>query len=225
MLTYYDEPTWGEVPQEAIMACSSVESTGPTPFLMTGIVTRLLEYHFSSPLNVINPKLRTLAAKDPSQMDTMKIYVGPAYGEDPQAIQATPALFVKREAVRFDQVSQKNIAVPSIENLKGPNKGITHKMYITGSHSIICKGKTGAEAEALADEVYLRMLNYMSVIRDDFRLGKFMPEGISDVKEKASNESTMTFFAVVRISWAYTYSWLLRLEAPIVKRTQLLYIE
>jgi hypothetical protein len=95
---------------------------------------------------------------------------------------------------------------------------------VDGTHSIICKAVTGQEAEALGEEVLFRMLNYMSVIRDDFHLGKFMPIGMSDVKE-ITNEPQKAFYVVVQLSWAYVYNWLLRLEAPIVKRTHLMYME
>jgi hypothetical protein len=235
MITYFPEPEWPVTPQEAILSCSSVESTGPTPYIMTGIIVKLLQYQFSDPRNITNPILRNISWSSGScegtptedggiETSTGNIYIGPAYGQDNASINANPALFVKREPMNVQQISQRNIIIPSVKNIRGPQKGTPHVVNVDGKHSIICKAKTGVEADALAEEVFFRMLNYMTVIQNDFRLGNFIPVGMSDVQE-ITNEPEKSFFVVVRLSWAYVYRWLLRLEAPIVKRTHLLYME
>ena len=96
-------------------------------------------------------------------------------------------------------------------------------MTFAGTHRIICKGKTGAEAESIAEEVFYRNLHYQSVIRDDFRLGLYQPTGNSDVKE-VTNEAEKAFYVIVRIKWGYIYEWTLKREAPAIKRTRLAYI-
>ena len=116
------------------------------------------------------------------------------------------------------------MALPSMKHFNGDKQGDPHNMTIEGKHSIICKGKTVSEADSLAEEVFYRMLHFQTVIRDDFRLGSFQPVGISDVKS-SDVEAEKTFYAVVTLKWAYIYRWALRLEAPVVKRTNLMYIE
>lgn len=235
MINYFPEPEWSDKPQEAIVGCSSVESTGPTPYIMTGIIVKLLQYQFSDPRNITNPLLRQIGWGSGAcngvvtegggvETSTGNIYIGPSYADDAASIQSNPALFVKREPMSVKQVSQRNIILPSLKNIRGPKKGTPHVVTVEGKHSIICKAKTGVEADALAEEVFFRMLNYMTVIQNDFRLGNFMPLGMSDVQE-ITNEAEKAFFVVVRLSWAYVYRWLLRLEAPIVKRTHLMYME
>lgn len=223
-MNVFEEPEWG-TPQEAVEVCSSLVSTGPTPFLMTGIFTKLIQYHFSDTRNIINPKLHSMKwVPGNCNGSDGGIYIGPGGSSDEDSANANPAVFVRRSNVDIGAISQKNITVQGQSLVKSPHAhaGIVHQVTIDGSHSIICKAKSVAEADALAEEVFTRMLNYMSVIRDDFRLGKFMPTQLSDVKEMA-NEAEKAFYAVVRLSWAYVYRWSLRQEAPKIKRMHLLY--
>lgn len=230
----YTEPEWG-IPQEAVDKPSSLCTTGPTGMLMTGILTKLLQYQFSDPDNIVNPILRCYTwnddnacydnsdSGDSSNGGSGGIWIGPGYSEDSEGVQASPAIYVKRDGTRNSPISQKHISVPSL-NAEGLFPGTLHQVNVEGVHSIICKGKTGAAADALGQEVFDRFLHYQSVIRDDFKLGKFFTTSLSDVKEIAQDqEADSGFYTVVRIEWAYVYRWYLRKEGPKIKRTHFLY--
>jgi hypothetical protein len=227
----YTEPEWG-TPQEAVDKPSSLCTTGPRGMLLTGILVKLLQYHFHDPDNIDNPILRcyqwqpgNACYNNDSGEDTSSggIWIGPGYSEDSEGVQASPAIYVKREGTRNSQISQKNISVPSL-NAAGLFPGTLHQVNVEGVHSIILKAKTGAAASALGEEVFLRFLHYQSVIRDDFKLGKFFTTSLSEVKEIAQDqEADSGFYTVVRIEWAYVYRWYLRREGPKIKRTHFLY--
>jgi len=227
----YTEPAF-DTPQTAVDECSSLVNTGPTAFILTGILTKLLQYQFSDPLNIVNPMLRCLKWNTGNSCDSKDsegndqgsgIWIGPSYSEDVEGVQANPAIFVKREAIRTSPISQKHIAVPSL-NAEGYYPGTKHQVTIEGAHSIICKSKLGAEADSLGQEVFQRFLNFQTVIRDDFRLGKFFTASLSDNKEIAQGqEADSGFYTVVRIEWAYVYRWYIRKEGPKIKRTHFLY--
>jgi hypothetical protein len=200
--------------------------------LMTGILTKLLQYQFSDPDNITNPILRCYRWQEDNACYNNSdsegggsggIWIGPGYSEDSEGVQASPAMYVKREGTKNSVISQKNISVPSL-NAAGLFPGTLHQVNVEGVHSIICKAKTGAAADALGQEVFSRFLHYQSVIRDDFKLGKFFTTSLSDVKEIAQNqEADSGFYTVVRIEWAYVYRWYLRKEGPKIKRTHFLY--
>jgi hypothetical protein len=258
-MNFFEEPTWCE-PQEALSDCSSLVYTGPTPFIMTGIFVRLLQYHFSDPDNIMHPALKGYTwtnssggcissggngggvqcppgssgssgscSSDPCQtapefIEGSKIYIAPEYKRDDQTVQQRPALLVKREPSTTGKISFRNAVAASKVRDKGVWTGLKHNIYLDGKHSIICLGKTGAEADLLGEEVFYRMLHYMPIIRDDFRLGQFWVEGISEVQERGE-ESSKVFYTIVRLSWAITYRWKVVPETPILKRFVLTYDE
>lgn len=53
----YPEPEWGQC-QPVEEACSSLVTTGITPYILKGIVIQLLRFHFGDCDNIINPALK-----------------------------------------------------------------------------------------------------------------------------------------------------------------------
>ena len=237
MSNVFPEPVWGD-PQEAIEDCSALAYTGPSPFVLTGVFIRLLQYHFFDPDNIQNPCLKDYiwtnndsgcisieeTDTDPEGEDASKILIAVSYRRDHANAGQRPALFVKREPVTFDTISMQHKTLPHIDKETGVYKGTTYQVQVQGRHSIICVGLNGAEADVLGEEVMFRMLHYQPIIRDDFRLGAFKVEGLSDVKELGS-DPTKAFYTVVRLHWAYVYRWAVIPETPVAKRLHLTYAE
>jgi hypothetical protein len=234
MAVNYPEPVWA-TSQDVISDCSSLVYTGPTPFVMTGVLIKLLQYHFSNPDNIGNPQLKgylwtesgsCLPGVDVSEnpVEGSRINIGTSYQQDTSSVQQRPALYVQREPFRTDKISFRNMSLPSVLTSSGIYQGAAHQVTISGQHSIICAGKTGAEADNLGQEVYFRMLNYMPIIREDFRLGTFFVPGTSDVKSLPA-EPNQVFYTVVRCEWAYIYRWRVIPETPVVKRLGVTYNE
>ena len=123
----FEEPTWG-VSQDTEPDRSAFCTLGPSPFLLTGVFIRLLQYHFSDPNNIDNPTLIDYTWSpnkgcdpidgeiiDPGtglpvevEIPPTRIVIGPDYGEDPDTANARPAIFVKREPYQAIPVSTRN---------------------------------------------------------------------------------------------------------------------
>jgi hypothetical protein len=158
-----------------------------------------------------------------THIDGSKMLVTVSYKRDGANVQQRPAIYIKREPVVGSRISFQNKAQASL-NKDGILEGTNYQMTISGKHSIIAVGKTGAEADALGEEIYFRMLQYMPIIRDDVRLGHFLPESISEVKE-IPKEASKAFYTVVSLTWAYVYRWRVIPESPTLKRLALLYTD
>jgi hypothetical protein len=234
MAVNYTEPVWA-TSQNVMNECSSLVYSGPTPFVMTGVLIKLLQYHFSDANNIDNPLLKgyiwTEAGSCQPGVDSngdpvegSRIDIGTAYQEGAGSVQQRPALYVQREPFQTDKISFRNMALPSVMSSTGVYQGVAHQVTISGQHSIICAGKTGAEADNLGQEVYFRMLNYMPIIREDFRLGTFFVPGTSDVKSR-DDEASKMYYTVVKCQWAYVYRWRVIPETPVAKRLSIIYNE
>jgi hypothetical protein len=236
------EPDWTE-PLPALDPCSSFEIAGPSPFRITGAMLRLMQYHFADANNIQNLQLQDLlwttaegcdeepvldncGAPTGEVIPGSKLLIAPHYKRDGLSIQQRPAIFIKREPVTTKQVNavNRNQTTPHLTKPGMNFEGELHQVYITGRHTIICLASTGSAAEAIAEEVYFRMLQYQSVIRDDLNLGKLWTEGISDVREYP-DDPQKSFYAAVTLSWSYTYRWRVIQESPIVKRLSIIPVE
>ena len=249
----FDEPNWCSPSQPAAADCSSLVYTGPTPIILTGVFTRLMQYHFSDPNNISNSLLKgyvwtsnpdgcivngedesdpsgSSSSSNPSGCPTeatiitegSRILIQPDYVRNNLTVQQRPAILITREPVRTSPISMRNASLPTIDSAAKIYKGQAHQVYIEGSHTFLCYGLSGTEAELIASEVYYRMLNYMPVIREDFRLGKFFVDGIGKM-QTIDDESSQVFRVPVSVSWAYTYRWRVIPETPTIKRLALMF--
>jgi len=236
------EPTWSS-PQYADSDCSALKAR-LTPFLITGAFIRLVQYHFSDPDNIETDALKGYVWTDSPNgcistvvtgtevgpdstvrsvdevVDGSKILITISYNRDGQNVQQRPAILIKREQVQTGKISFQDKTLDSLSASSSFFPGAEYQINITGSHSLIAVGKTGAEAERLAEEVFYRMLHYKPLIIDELQLGMMQVAGMSDVRE-LGDEAEKAFYVVVGIKWAYVYRWRVIPEAPVVKRLHL----
>lgn len=224
----YPEPTWG-VSQQAYEPCSALVATGITPFVLTGILIRLLQYHFSDERNIITDSLRRYRWKQdcnesivgPDGTALGGMHVGPSYELTLSQVQPRPALYVKRETLAVARISaiKGDQALPSIKTKTGVYQGAEFQKQLSGRYSIICVGSSGAEADLLGEEVFLRMLYFAPIIREDIRIGLFTVEGLSEVKELTEiSDGNKAFYTVVSLFWAHVTRWAAVPETPVLKR-------
>jgi hypothetical protein len=249
----FPEPNWCDPSQPAEADCSSLVYTGPTPVILTGVFTRLIQYHFSDPNNISNSLLKeyvwtsnpdgcivsgiddgdsqgSSSSGSPSgcpEEATLitqgsRILVQPDYVRNNLTVQQRPAILITREPVQAQPISMRNASLPTIDSLAKIYKGQAHQVYISGRHTFLCYGLTGTEAELIASEVFYRMLNYMPLIRDDFRLGKFFVDGSGKI-QAINDEHAQIFRVPVTVSWTYTYRWRIIPETPTIKRLALMF--
>jgi hypothetical protein len=255
----FPEPEWC-ITQEALEPCSSFWYGGPSPFSLSGVFLRLLQYHFSTPDNIEEPLLKEYiwtpsdkgcistgtpeegsSAEESSAegyvsrcpivdeqgtsqyIQGSRLQIRPSWSQDASQVQQSPSLYVKREPFYTERVSFQDRSLPGL-NQKGIYEGTEHQVNVIGSHSIICKGKYGGEADLIAQEVFFRMLHYQQVIKKDFKLGSLMTKSVSEIRQR-KDEAVSTFYAVVRMEWAYVYRWRVIPESPILKRVGFEYPE
>jgi hypothetical protein len=200
---------------------------GISPFVLTGILVRLLQYHFSDPANIIHDSLRryrwkadcneVIVAPDGTALGG--IYVGVSYEFTPAMVQQRPGLFVKREPLTASRVSalKGDSTVVHIKGQTGVYQGTEHQKQLAGRFSIICAGANGAEADLLGEEVFYRMLYFAPLIKEDIRIGYFAVESLSEVKD-LENDGVHAFYTVVGIAWADVPRWAVVPETPVLKR-------
>ena len=243
MIQTFDEPTWG-LSQDTVPDASAFCRLGPSPFILTGVFVRLIKYHYSDANNIDNPVLKgyiwtsnqscddqeqVIVNPDTGQDETITVpasnlLVGTNFGEDFDAANTRPAIFVRRETFQTVPVANRNEILGGI-NCGQPVRGQQMLMRINGAHSIICAGLTGAEAEQLLEETYFRMLQYMSVIRDDFKLAALTVGAGSPVETADLGGGKKTFYCSFNINWAYVYRWTLIRINPEFRRTLIEYVQ
>jgi hypothetical protein len=237
------EPEWG-VSQDTVQDSSAFCLLGPSPFLLTGVLIRLLQYHFSDPNNIDNPVLKDYTWTSNSGCDEItkeiinpvtqevetvevpatRIYIGPDYSENPDYANSRPAFFVRRESYQPSSISNRNEKLTGPGACGDPVRGQKMLIQMSGSHSIIAAGETGNEVEQLLEEAYFRMMQYMPVIRDDFKLGGLVVGGAGRVQNGELGGGKKTFYASFAISWTYIYQWTLIRVNPEFRRTLVEYV-
>jgi len=150
-----------------------------------------------------------------------RILVGVSYQNDSINVQQRPAVYIKRETYSASRISFENKAQAGL-NQDGVHEGSSYQVMLTGKHSLIAVGQTGAEADALGEEIFFRMLQYMPIIKEDMVLGHFLPERVSEIRE-LGEEAKKVFYSVVTLNWGYVYRWRIMAESPILKRIAFLY--
>jgi len=253
MTNTFPEPEWC-IPQEALEPCSSFWYVGPSPFSLSGVFLRLLQYHFSDPRNIEEPLLKdyiwtpsdkgclpsggsdeegssseesseegyqsrcTIVGEEGTSqyVQGSRMLIKPSWSQSQEAVQQTPSLLVKREPFQSDRISMLDRSLVG-RNKQGVYEGTMMQVNIMGAHTIICRGKSGGEADLLAQEIYFRFLHYQQIIKRDFQLGHFQAKSVDEIRQR-TDEATTTFYTVVRLDWAYVYRWRVIPEAPILKR-------
>lgn len=227
----FPEPTWGQ-PQLAVEPGSSLCASGITPFILTGILVRLLQYHFSDPDNIVRESLHYLRwyrectddIVDDEGKSLQRLYINVSYQLDLANAEQRPGIFVKREPVQTRRISveQGDSVTTHIKQSVGSFQGKIYQKILNGAFSLVCVAESGAEADLLGEEVFDRMLYFAPKIEEDIRIGQFEVQSLSDVKETEGG-ANKAYYSVVRIRWASHRRWAIVAEAPILKRVRMTY--
>jgi hypothetical protein len=197
--------------------------------VLTGIVLKLLQDHFTNPdLLEYNGEnefeagstipLRQLQSYvwngDPK---LTKIQIQPVWAYNPEDIQRRPALYVKRNTMRTQRMaindgqtvgSQKDPKTGKVIAVRGDYKTV----MVLGSHTVFCVGSTGAEAELLGMEVMGQLMMFAPLIRQDMKFHKFM---VMECGELALlDEFDQHFVVPVVVSYAFAWAWRITKIAP-----------
>lgn len=194
---------------------SSICATGETPLILTGVFIQILRNLFSTPDNIENTNVKPyLWNKDPK---LTRILIEEVYNWTPENIQQRPAILVKRQdwKTRKIAIADKIHGPPSETGFDEAQQLVN----ITGGHTMFCLGTTGAQAELIGTEVYLCLIGFSMVIREQFRLGLFAVSGIGAVTK--FDECAEHFAVPVNVEYEFSHSWRLVRQSPEWMRTKI----
>lgn len=235
-LDVYPEPTWGFT-QLISPIRSALGIIGPSPLIMTAAFIRLLQSHFATADNIGNAVIKDYIWTDSDNgcvegedsagqpVEGSRLTIVPEYARNVSA-DASPALYVRREAIKTGRVGMQGRGISSL-NRSGGFEARGHQVYITGAHSIIASGQSGGEAEALGQEIYDRMLDFVQIIKTDLRLGNLFVESLGRLSKRqtgAGDSAKTIFYTVVRVAWDYVRLWKVMAEAPALQKANISYV-
>jgi len=204
---------------------SSLCTTGHPANVMTGILLRLLQEHFASPLaleyNGVNePGIRSLEGYIwTDQVETTRIQILPVWNYNPQDLQRRPALYVKRNGLKPERLgidegfTTSPVRAPdfTVQRVPGEYKA----KLIFGSHTVFCVGGSGAEAELLGMEVFNHLDQFGPVIRQNMNMHRF---GVTEVGEVSLlDEFDQHFVVPVVCGHTVASAWRIDTVAPWLK--------
>jgi hypothetical protein len=180
---------------------------GWTPILLTGHIRDFLIRAWSSPDNLVYPTLRKYVYT-PENND--KIVIEAAYKYDPTQAGKKPAIFIKRNGLKYQH---SGIGIGHVQGLSessgrfGRMSVRTHECMVVGSHTVFCTARKPAFTEILATEVADQILHELWPTQHNLNLKMFriLEQGevsmLSDVDE--------SFFVPITVGWAYAKTWAL----------------
>lgn len=203
---------------------SSLCSTGHTPLIITGAYLRFMQEHFSDPNKVENPELRDnifVAEPDDTTEGTYPtgILIDPIYKWNPRRFSKRLAIYIARNEINIQRLGINDgmtvgLGKDADGNLK-TYEGDKHEVGVLGSHTFFCIGRTGAEAEILASEVFREVQHFAPVLRRDLKLHRLVIAGYTGLNQL--EEYDQHFVVAISIGWAYIEAWRLVPLAPWLK--------
>ena len=196
--------------QNLVNTPPQVWSEGFRTFRVTGLFRVLLRDHFSNPDAITHEEFRNRVWKDG---DSTGILIEDYTVWTPGRSGKSPSIIIKRNAIQ------------SIKRGIGNMQGATdtgHRQYLkfwSGSHTLFCTGKEGAEAEILASETYRYLMHMGPVIRQTFNF--LMLEVVSVGELSQIKEAYQHYTVPITIAYAMEEAWTVRqLNAPWLKTVQ-----
>lgn len=204
-------PVPGQTAQERGLNYSSLCSLGWHRLTITGLCRSLLIQHFSTPLNIESPDLRSFVWT-PDQRTGILIEVIHKWVD---------GLTEKRPAIIIKPNSRRNLRLGIGNRHAGiDSRGMqSYSTFWVGSTTLFCLHGTGAGADILATEVEEELTGFGPELIRDLGLMSF---SVTEVGAIAEIEESKTGYVVpVTVGWAYERSWTINQETPKLKKIQL----
>jgi len=219
MSNTFTEPTWASVREAMQEEPSRFTKEAATPFDLTGVFTRLIQFHFGDANRIQHTALKSLVWD--SDILQTNILIAPGFSRDIKTNNKKPAVFVERGTVKPVPIPTPlkglNITIRQFTD-GSPATELTDNAkrfkFITGTHNIVCEGLTPAQSELLAEEIFVRFLYFAPVIEEDFSLDSFEIGGMSPLQQR-EERPTPTDVVSIGFSWQKIYFWETVQENPI----------
>lgn len=196
-------------PEVRVERASSLCSLGMRPLLMTGFLRQLLMEHFAEKDQIEDRSLEdylwTSGASSNILIESITRWT-------PDQAGGRPALIIKRNGWRVERrgINDQIMGIPSIDGFDN------YATFMSGSHTIFCLARAGAECEKLAAEVYRHLVAFSSYIRRELDLHRF---AVAEIGPLSGLEESAGHYAVaLTISYAHEETWTIKPHAPKLKR-------
>lgn len=206
------EPTWGTEGQKLDCECSSLDSTGLRPSVITGVLLRWLQWHFCRADNIRDSSLKSYLWTDD---ETTKMWILPNFKYDPKLAESRPMILVQDGDMTTKEFGIDHARSAHLDEA-GNFKGDSYQVILTGKHAVHCVSREPMEASRIAEEAFFRMLEYHELILREFRFGEFRVAGLSGLAKKdgAADE----YFRTIQVLWSFGHMWTMVSEAPVFKK-------
>jgi hypothetical protein len=187
-----------------------------------------MQEHFRDPDKIENPMLRdNIFVPEPE--DTTEgtyptgILIDPIYKWNPRRFDKRIAIYIKRNDMQIQRLGINDgmtvgVGKDANGNLK-TYEGDKHEVGVLGSHTLFCIGRSGAEAEVLASEVFREVQHFAPVLRQDLKLHRLVIAGYTAINQL--DEYDQHFVVAISVGWAYIEAWRLIPLAPWLKSLSL----
>jgi len=173
-----------------------------SPVDFTALFQTLLISYFSSPENILDPNLKSLVYRPD---DTTGIIIEAAGRWNPGAGDHRPAILISRGEWK---VSPPSLGLGLIQGGGEPD---TYLIGYTGSHNIICIGKTPAAADTLGGEILHFISQVMPKIRESLPVSRILVVGLSDAKP--FDEGRTHFAVSIPIMYEFEVRWTISISS------------
>lgn len=215
------EPNWNDsTPTKSYDDKSALCIIRPSPHIVTGLLLNLVRAHFSDPNNIVDPKMRGYTwVDDGEELENPDIQaliqIEPSYMFNPSTLQQRPSILIERGNFGSQEFLINNGPQMSPDR-NGNLKGVTKTVKLGGQHKIQACAENGMIADRLAEEVYFRMLEYKTVIKQDLNFSDFEVTVLNSLEKVPENQEHWK--ATVIIVWSFLYSWNVQAVAPVLKK-------
>lgn len=187
---------------------STLCSLGMRPHLLTGMLVQELRDHFSQPDRIDQTNLRNYLWR--SELTTKTLMIDSLTRWKPQETSARPAILVRRNAW---QVNRLGIG-DRMQHPTALDGWDRFSVMMSGSHTLFCLAREGAECETLATEVFLQLLEFGPILRDRLELLRFF---VVEIGQMAPVLEAQEHFGVpITIAYAHNLSWTVRKHTPVL---------
>jgi hypothetical protein len=193
---------------------SAICSLLARPAILTGVFKDVLTRHFASEFYIENQELKHLIWQNSPETP---ILIESATRWDPRNTDTRPAVIIKRNAYSHQRLGLggERRQLPPQDRTGNPH----YTSFWAGSHTLFCIGGTGAQAELLATEVQRELHHFGPLLLAELMLHRF---GVVEVGEiSVLDEWRDSFVVPVNVGYVYEESWVIRTQAPTLKRVAL----
>lgn len=185
---------------------------GPFMNLLTGVFRTWMIYHFADAARIIDNNLKKrIWTEDPETQIAIESHA--AYKTE--LTESRPAIIIKRQ-------DWKRVKIGIADRRMGELPADGSELYTNfwqGVHTLFCIGGTPGEAEILGTEVFKDLNEFAPAVRRKLSL---MRLEVAEAGGYAKlDESGKNYVVPVNVGYVLQESWILRQEAPFLKRLDL----